>query len=459
LDGLRSEIRTLTLEIVRLAGQRTSLAIRVAEEKVEQGLPLVNKEVERHLRELVIDQCEDDGTDSTFALRLLNQIITQSKEVQSILIEPVSRVTAYDMLVKAKAMEMEGRVVSHLEVGEPDFGPPEAVRQAMAEAVAQGHTHYTVSGGISPLRVKLAQHLSKRHQKEILPEEVIVTVSGRFALYLSISTAVRPGDEVIIFDPSYPAYDDSVRAAGAQPVHISTDLDGGWTPDMGLVEDSINKTTRMIILNSPGNPTGKVLEKIVFKKLVEIAEAHDILVVSDEVYSDFSSSNPTSVLEFPDCSHIYLNSFSKSYGMTGFRLGFAVSDSDTVERMTKLQNLCLTSAPEFIQYAGLAALDCDEDVSQNVATIKNRLRVASKHLADLPLLFIPPEGGFYIFPRITLDNVDGIQFAERLLAEKDVCVVPGTGYGPDYTQFFRISVCQSEEVIVEAVRRMEEVLK
>ncbi len=459
LRGTRNLIKKLTLEIVSLAGKRTCLALEVAHAKSRLGNPVLNKEVERDLRISVVNQCDSDNHDKGFALRLLNFLIAESKNVQRQIIRPSAPLTAYDIWQKAKALEKTGRPITHLEIGEPDFGPPDAVRKAMMEAVSQGLTRYTASAGIYALRKKVADHLGEQHNTRISADEVLITTGGRFALFLGVTTNSSPGDEVIIFDPSYPAYDDVVKATGATPVHVSTQIDNNWIPNLGELEDAINSTTTMIILNSPANPTGQVIGRHSFSQIVELAESRDISILSDEVYSDFSLIRPTSILQFTNSKHIYVNSFSKSYGMTGFRLGYAVSDKDTIDEMTKLQNLCLTSTPEFIQHAGIAALDCDDELRHHVKTVTRRLNLLSAHLARLPVSFAPPQGGFYVFPRIARSDMDGVQFAERLLAETGVCVTPGSTYGPGYSDCFRVSVCQPEDVIVRAVKAMEGVLQ
>ncbi|MHA1934678.1 MAG: aminotransferase class I/II-fold pyridoxal phosphate-dependent enzyme [Candidatus Thorarchaeota archaeon] len=458
LDALRSEIERVTLEIVSLVGQRTSLAEEVAKEKARVGAPLVDLAVERHLREVVVKQCMERGFDSNFGLRLLNQLITESIRVQEKSSKPTAPPNAYDMFVKARELERTGREILHLEVGEPDFGPPDFVKKTLSLALGRGRSKYTESAGILPLREKISGILSQRYKREISPEEVMVTVSGRFALYMGIASIVSAGDEVVIVDPSYPAYADIVRAVGGRPIRCPTDMTNKWNLDLSLINDCTNQTTRAIILNSPNNPTGKTLDKSALQRIAEFAEANDIHLISDEVYSGFSFSPHSSVLQFPHCKHVFVHSFSKTYGMTGFRLGYAVSDVDTIRRMTKIQNLQLTCVPEFIQHAGIGALDCDKDAKIYAATIKKRQKVMSKMLVKLPLSFHPPEGAFYIFPRLTEGFTDGQEFAKCLLSETGVCVVPGAAYGSQYSQFFRISVCQNEATLIEAAKRMEEIL-
>lgn len=458
LGSLRSEIERVTLEIVGLVGLRNSLAEDVAQEKARLGLPLLNPDVEKHLRVTVVDKCEDIGVSPAFGVRLLNQLIAESLRVQQKRNESQVAFNAHDFFVKAKEMERSGKDVFHLEVGEPDFGPPKTVTDAITNAVCQGLTRYTESAGIPSLREKIANQIGSIYQREVSPEEVIVTVSGKYALFLGVASTIHDGNEVIIIDPSFPAYSRCVRAVGGSPVHISTHLDDDWNIDVSLVENHINESTKLILLNSPCNPTGKIVDESTFQELVSLAIENDIRIVSDEVYSRFSYSPHTSILQFPQCSQITVKSFSKPYGMTGFRLGYAISDPVTVKTMANLQHLHVTCAPEFIQHAGLAALDCDEEVRRNATTIESRLKSTSRLFEGLPVSFKEAEGGFYIFAKMTEDGMDGQTFAERLLSETGVCVMPGIVYGSKYDSFFRVSVCQPEEKLAEAIGRMKEVL-
>ncbi len=458
LKDLRADIERVTLEIVSLAGKRTALAREVSKEKLRTGTPLVNREIEQHLRNVVVEQCKEDKSDSTFALRLLNQLIMKSVRTQESQTNPSETASAYNSFMKANALERAGKEIIHLEVGEPDFGPPEAVATSMTKAVAQGFTGYSSSEGIHELREKISNQMTQKYGVEIDTEQVIITVGGRFAIYLGVASTISVGDEVIILDPTYPAYSNIVRHFGGKPIHVSTTLENSWIPDMGLVEDNISTTTRMIILNSPANPTGKILDESSLTKIIEIAVENDIRIVSDEVYSEFVFSPHSSVLQFPHCDQVYVNSFSKTYGMTGFRLGYAISNLDTIQKMSSLQNLSLTCVPEFIQHAGVSALDCVSDVN-NYTTMINQKRETFCNLLDkLPVSFHRPEGGFYIFPRIETGNMDGLEFADQLLDETGVSVVPGVAFGSDCSHFFRIAVCQPENHLIEAAKRIKEVL-
>jgi aspartate aminotransferase len=458
LDSLRGEVMKVTLEMVSLVSQRNALARQIGKEKARLGTSLVNLDVERGLRKAVLEHCKEIGIEPAIGQRLVTHLISESIRIQEMDSNPGISLDSHAVFVKAKEMEQAGRDVIHLEVGEPDFGPPEIVKKAVANAVSRGYTRYTQSVGIPELRQKIAVQISQQYQRKVSLEEVIVTVGGRYALFLGVAALIQPGEDAIIIDPSYPAYSSCIKEVGGRPIHVSTKMENGWVLDVDTVQELIGSSTKLLILNSPSNPTGKILDQSNFRELVALADENDIYIISDEVYADFSYTPHTSVLQYPDSKQITIKSFSKLFGMTGFRLGYAITDSETIKRMACIQKIQLTSVPEFIQHAGLAALDCIEDVKRHVATIKRRILTATKLLTRLPLSFTPPDGGLYIFLRMKTDAMNGSEIADRLLSKGGVCVMPGFVYGQHYNSFFRISVCQPEGQLVEAIGHIEEVL-
>lgn len=459
LASLRKAIARTTKEIFSLIDKRLSLVRKVSEEKKKDGISLIDRDVERHLQNRVVELCTGCDFDSSFALRILNQLIEESVRVQSEGQKVDSPPSVAEIFSKARRMDDAGRHVLHLEVGEPDFGPPNRAKTRLTEALNRGHGGYTEDTGILSLRMKIADVFSRRYSTQISADEVIVTAGGRTAFFLAVSSLVGTGDEVIILEPSYPAYSRFVNRAGGRPISLSTELEDSWTPKIGELEEQINPTTKAIILNSPSNPTGKILEESVFSRIVNLADDNDISVISDDVYSRFTQSHHTSILDYRNDRHVCVQSFSKTYGMTGFRLGFAISNTETINTMAKIQGLFLTSVPEFVQYSGLGALDSEDEVKHNVEVIESRSRVVNRLLKELPLSFYPPDGGFYFFPRFQNEELDSVDFAEHLLEENGVCIVPGTIYGRRYSSFFRIALCQEKQVLIEAIRRIGEMLR
>ena len=463
LDALRKESEDVLVEIMRLMGKRSSLARSIAETKMRQSLPIEDLEVERRLNRIVRQKCKAYGVDPNLGLRVLNLLIEESKNVQSKVMEKsltkkAGSVSPYAVFERAKQMEKRGKRLIHLEIGEPDFGPPEKVKKALEEALHSGHTHYTETAGIPELRAKIAEIVTQRVGTDISPKQVLVTLGGRYAVFLCIATTLLPGDEALIIEPAWPAYKACVKRSEARPIIVPTELAKNWMMNIDSLQENISKSTKMIILNNPNNPTGKIFNNAVLERMVTMARENGIWLLSDEVYSSFAFSPFKSILEFPECRHVCISSFSKEFGMTGFRIGYSISDAQTIDKMTKLQNLSLTSPPEFVQYAALAALNCVEEAQEYAKTIKSRMNLMTRALRELPLLYSQPDGGFYIFPKLKDKKMDGQVFSEKLLVKKGVSITPGTAFGDHYNQFVRLSVCQPQGVLLEAVKRMKEML-
>ncbi|MEM3673096.1 MAG: aminotransferase class I/II-fold pyridoxal phosphate-dependent enzyme [Candidatus Bathyarchaeia archaeon] len=463
IDNLRKEIEEVTAEIFQLVGKRFALAKKVVEFKIKKGLPVEDVNAERKLKEIISKKCEAYGVDLDFGLRLLNLLIEESKNIQKDIIQKSEGKTGfstpYEVFAEAKKLERTGKRLIRLDVGEPDFGPPESVKEAVTEALKSGYAHYTESAGILQLREKIASVNNELYHANVSSEQVIVTSGGRYAVYLGIASILSPGDEAIVFEPAWPAYKDCIRAVQAKAVKIPAELENNWEPDLDALAENVNRLTKLIILNNPNNPTGKIISGDVLKQIVEIANDKGIYIMSDEVYSNFAFKPFKSILEFPGCKFVFVNSFSKTFGMTGFRVGYAISDTETIKKMVKIQNLCLTSVPEFVQYAAIKALDCREEAKKYAKTVRARMDFLCDALDKIPVSYHKPDGGFYVFPKLRNENIDTQTFVKRLMTEKSVCVTPGTAFGEEYKHFFRITACQPKNVLLEAVEKMGDLLK
>jgi aspartate aminotransferase len=293
---------------------------------------------------------------------------------------------------------------------------------------------------------------------DVSPEQVAITSGGRFSVYASILSTLSSGGEAIIIQPAWPAYVDCIEAIGGRIINIKANLEEGWRPDIESISNLINDSTELIVINYPNNPTGKVLENRDIKALVDLAIERNITILSDEVYSDYSFKPFSSILEFHDCKSICVSSFSKSYGMTGFRIGYAISDVVTMGKISRVQALASTSVPEFIQYAAIEALECKDDVKKYTSMIRERINLVCKELRKMNLSYYEPDGAFYVFPRISKDvSFDARKFSLDLLKDKKVSVTPGITFG-DYPNFIRISACQAEHLLLEGLKRIGEIL-
>ncbi len=277
---------------------------------------------------------------------------------------------------------------------------------------------------------------------------------ARFSIFTAISTLLNPGDELIIIEPAWPAYKDCALNAGVKVRTINTTIDSKWEPTIEEIENTINKNTKMIVLNYPNNPTGKVLPEKLQDQVVDIAINNNMYVLSDEIYSQYSFTNWKSILSYNYEKTIATQSFSKSHAMTGFRIGYAITSKEIIDKMSKLEALCLTNVSEPIQYVAMKALE--SDTSNNTKTIKKRLDLLSKEAKKIGLDFVVPDGAMYIFARVNKENFDGVEFANKTL-DNGLAIAPGSGFG-DYKEFIRISACQTEKTLSDGMHILKQSL-
>jgi len=442
LEQLRGEMREITAEIMKHVKKRMEIAKNIGEIKSRKGLDVVDERAEEELRSFIMKLCSEIGLEQDLGARLLNILLNESARIQA------KKKTPTAVFMKAKQMESQGRKIIHLEVGEPDFVPPAAVKNALTDAMDQGHYHYTETRGVPKLREALAKSLKKKFNATVKDEQIIVTVGGRFAVFLAISTLVKPGDEIIVIEPYWPAYKECAELINAKVKVLRTTLEDKWTPNLKHLENLITDNTRMIVTNYPNNPTGKILDSKSIEKIVSIAKDHKLLLLSDEVYSDYSFAKFTSVLDYDYGESIVVSSFSKGPAMTGFRVGYAVANSDIIQKMTKLQAVALTSVAEPMQYGALSALE-HNNVKKNAETMKKRLSLITSRLKKMPVSFAEPEGAMYVFPRVDINAFNADKFVENAL-DQGLALTPGSGFG-GYPNFLRISAGQPEDVIEQGM--------
>jgi aspartate aminotransferase len=449
LEKLRGEIRQVTIEIMKQVKRRMEIAKQIGEIKGKKGLDIVDEKAEDELRKAIVQLCSQIDLDADIGIRVLNMLLNESEKVQ------LKRKTPTAMFAKAKQLESQGKKIIHLEVGEPDFVPPDTVKKALTDAMEQGHYHYTEPRGVPKLREALASSLRKKFNASVKEEQVIVTVGGRFAVFLAVSSLVKPGDEIVVIEPYWPAYRECAELVNAKLRVLHTTLEDKWLPDLNKLENMVNDNTKMLIINYPNNPTGKVLDAKYMEKIVNIAKANKLILMSDEVYADYSFNKFTSILNYNYENSILISSFSKGPAMTGFRVGYAVADPEIISKMVKLQAIALTSVAEPMQYAALSALD--NNVKQNADIMKKRLSLISNRLKKMPVSFVEPDGAMYVFARVDLDGFNADQFVEKTLDE-GLALTPGSSFG-NYNNFLRISAGQSEDVIEEGLDILQRTLQ
>ena len=396
--------------------------------------------------------------DQSTALKFLNLLLNESVKVQS-----DNKQTHLSVFLKAKALEEEGKKIIHLEVGEPDFKPPEEVKTALAEVYDKGYGKYGSPKGITELRKFLAEkedENTKSHDEtQCTDENIMICPGARFAVYLAINTLLNPGDEIIVIEPAWPAYKDCALNAGIKVRTIKATLETKWEPSIEQINNAINENTKMIVLNYPNNPTGKILPADMIEKIMFIAMDHDLYVLSDEIYEEYYNGDkewPTQAWTHNYEKTIVTKSFSKSYAMTGYRIGYAIAEPPIIEKMSKLQALSLTNVSEPIQYVALQALKSQKALLDNSAIIKSRLDTLVKIAKDIGLEFIEPDGAMYLFAKTKYKNFDATKFSEKLL-EYGVAIAPGEGFG-DYKEFFRITAID-ETKLKEGMIILDTILK
>ncbi|HZF58371.1 MAG TPA: pyridoxal phosphate-dependent aminotransferase [Rubrobacter sp.] len=374
--------------------------------------------------------------------------------------------TAFSVLAKAKGLEAQGRDVIHLEIGEPDFDTPAHVVEAGCRALRAGHTHYTPTAGIPELRAAIAADVAQSRGIEVDPGQVVVTPGGKPIMFFAILALVDEGDEVLLPNPAFPIYESMVDFAGGRPVFVPLRQENGFRFDLDEFRAGLSERTKLVILNSPANPTGGVLTADDIAGLAEILRGRpDVYVLSDEIYSRLLYSERFASIASepglgPDGRTIILDGFSKTYAMTGWRLGYGVMPEPLAEQVAKLQvnsNSCTSAAT---QYAGLEALTGPQDsVGEMLAEFRARRDLIVAGLNDLPgVECITPQGAFYAFPRIAQTGRPADELAGLLLDEAGVACLSGTAFGRHGEGHLRLSYANSRENIARALERMGETL-
>src|SRR5881409_2929412 len=372
--------------------------------------------------------------------------------------------TAFEVLVKARALEATGRDIVHLKIGEPDFDTPENIIDAGCDALHKGFTHYGPSAGLPQLRETIAQYVNETRRVKATPEEVVVVPGGKPIIFFTILALVEEGDEVIYPNPGFPIYESVINFVGGVPVPIPLLEARGFGFDLELFERRVSSRTRLIIVNSPANPTGGVLDRGQLERIAAIAVARGIPVLADEIYRRFLYEGEfVSITGFPGMRErtILLDGFSKSYAMTGWRLGYGVMPQALAEHVTRLMVNSASCTATFVQLAGVAALQGDQTpVARMVAEFKRRRDLLVEGLNRLPgVTCARPRGAFYVFPNIKATARPSADVAERLLNEAGVAALAGTAFGAHGEGFLRLSYANSEANLRLALDRMRPVFE
>ena len=350
-----------------------------------------------------------------------------------------------------------------LGVGEPDFKTPWSVRDAGIRSLELGRTKYTANSGLKELRGEICNYLQRRFDLHYKEENILVTVGGSEAIDLTIRAVVQPGDEVIIPEPCFVCYEPITQLTGGVPVHIATRAEDQFRLTADQLRAAITPRTKLLIFPYPNNPTGAVMSAAEMEEIAAILRETNVLVLSDEIYSEltYGLDRHVSIASLPGMEErtIVVNGFSKSYAMTGWRLGYAAGPAPLVKVMTKIHQSCIMSAPTTSQYAAITALrQCDDQIEMMRDEYNRRRRYVVKALNDMGLTCFEPRGAFYVFPSIQISGLTSSEFCEQLLREKEVAIIPGSAFGASGEGYARISYAYSVDHLQTAMKRIREFL-
>jgi len=368
--------------------------------------------------------------------------------------------SAFEVLARAKALERQGKKIVHLEIGEPDFDTPAHIKEAAKRALDANATHYGPSAGLPELREAIAEHIEKTRGVPVEPDEVVVTPGAKPIMYFVIIALTNPGDEVVYPNPGFPIYESVINFVGGRPVPIPLLEETSFGFDLRELERRVSKKTKLIIINSPENPTGGVLAPEDVGRIADLARHYRVPVLSDEIYRRFLYDGEfASIASLPGMKPqtVILDGFSKSYAMTGWRLGFGVMPKPLAEHLTRLMTNSVSCTATFIQHAGLAAIRGDDTPVQTmVEEFRHRRDLIVDGLNRIPGVTCQrPRGAFYVFPNVKSFGRSSKEIATHLLEQAGLAVLGGTAFGEYGEGYLRLSYAASRETIQEALRRME----
>jgi aminotransferase len=352
-----------------------------------------------------------------------------------------------------------------LTIGEPDFVTPKHIMDAGIKAVKEGKTGYTVNPGLIELREEISRYLSERYNIIYNPDnEILVTIGATEAIYVAINTLIEEGDEVLIPQPSFVAYDPCTKLAGGKSVFVPTYEDDNFVLKADVLEKYITKRSKVLILPYPSNPTGAVLPKELMEEIAAVVKKHDLIVITDEIYSEliYAGFKHVSFASLPNMWErtVTINGFSKAYAMTGWRLGYIAAPDYFVSHMTKVHQYDVTAAATMCQYAGIEAMkNGSEDIRIMRDEYDRRRKYLLQSMSEIGLKCFEPKGAFYLFPSIKKTGLTSTEFAKRLLHEAKVAVVPGNAFGESGEGYVRMAYATSMENLEECVKRMKGFMK
>ena len=381
LEQYRNQIRGVDRQLLSLIKKRLTIGIELSKVKQAQGLPTIDADAEQTTMGNIVNSATILGVDVSFAKQLGELLIEQTIQVQ----DNDKPHQSKDQLLKqifelTQKLTAEGKKVTRFEIGEPNFTPPKSVIRGLISSFQKNRIiGYGPSSGLPELRKVLAREVSKEHNRIIDPNQILITPGGRFAVFATIMSFVSQLERVIIPQPAWPAYDECAMLTKGRVIPIHTTLEDGWELDMSKLEEEMRKGARMLILNNPSNPTGKVVNRKRFHEIVELARKYGTFVLSDEVYEKYVRSKPPSIIEEEYADSVYINSFSKQFSLTGWRIAYLVTTKEHANRIRRIIQTAVTCVPEFIQRAAVLALkEGKTDAQRNINSILNKVNLTCR---------------------------------------------------------------------------------
>ena len=454
LEQYRNQIRETDRRILSLIKERLTIGLELSNVKRVQGISIIDADAEQITMDNIVKSAASLGIDVSFAKQLGDLLIEKTIQVQ----ENNKPHRSKDQLLKqifelTQELTAAGKKVTRFEIGEPNFAPPKSVIKALTSSFQKNRIiGYGSSSGLPELRRVLAREISAQHKTTIDPDQILITPGGRFAIFATIMSFISELERVIIPQPTWPAYEECTGLTKGRVIPINTTLENGWELDISTLEEEMRKGARMLVLNNPNNPTGKVVNKKRFHEIVELARKYGTFVLSDEVYEKYVRSKAPSILEEDYADSVYVNSFSKQFSLTGWRIAYLVTTKEHANRIRRIIQTAVTCVPEFIQRAAVVALkEGKADAERNINSILRKVDLTCRELSKIDVEFYKPEGAFYVFPRSRKKNFDSIKFATDLLKDRQVSVSPGQSFG-NYPAFFRLAVSLPERQIPKAIQ-------
>ena len=454
LEEYRTRIRENDKQLLRLIRERFSIADKMAEVKQSKGLPIIDTDAEQSALSNLAHAARELGLSTEFARRFGELLIEETIRVE----EQGKPRQSKDQLLKevvelALGLSSKGERVTRFEIGEPNFPASPQVIQGLTETFRKKKiVGYGPAAGLPELRRALADELNVEHDTEIEPDQILITPGGRFGIFASIAGFVSQIERVVIPQPAWPAYEECVDFIKGRVIPLNTTLEERWEIDVGKLETELRKGARMLILNTPSNPTGKIISKSKFEEIIELAQRYEALVLSDEVYDKYVRARAPSILESGRENYIYVNSFSKQFSLTGWRIAYLVTTKENAMRIKRVIQTVATCVPEFIQNAALVAIKKGRrEAQRNINAIMKKVELTCRELGKIDVSFYRPDGTFYVFPRANKPNFDSVRFAKQLLEQHRVSISPGLAFG-NYPAFFRLAVSLPAAKIPGAVK-------